>query len=97
MGASRLQTIWHVTLPLLRPSIALALILSIAGSIQAYEQFVIMTRGGPSNSTTTSVMHTVDMGFDYFKLGPAASLGVIIMIILFVLTVIQLRLFRKHY
>ena len=37
------------------------------------------------------------MGFDYFKLGPAASLGVIIMIILFVLTVIQLRLFRKNY
>ena len=97
MGASRWQTIWNVTLPLLRPSIALALILSIAGSIQAYEQFVIMTRGGPSNSTKTLVMHTVDMGFDYFKLGPAASLGVIIMIILFVLTVIQLRLFRKNY
>ena len=38
------------------------LILSIAGSIQAYEQFVIMTRGGPSNSTKTLVMHTVDMG-----------------------------------
>ena len=97
MGASRWQTIWHVTLPLLRPSIALALILSIAGSIQAYEQFVIMTRGGPSNSTKPLVMHTVDMGFAYFKLGPAASLGVIIMIILFVLTVIQLRLFRKNY
>ena len=97
MGASKRQTIWNVTLPLLRPSIALALILSIAGSIQAYEQFVIMTRGGPSNSTKTLVMHTVDMGFDYFKLGPAASLGVVIMIILFVLTVIQLRLFRKNY
>tara|TARA_B100000953_G_C17867446_1_gene373689 strand:- start:55 stop:693 length:639 start_codon:yes stop_codon:yes gene_type:complete len=97
MGASRFQTIWNITLPLLRPSIALALILSIAGSIQAYEQFQIMTRGGPMNETKTLVMLTIGMGFDYFKLGPAAALGVIIMSILFVITIIQLRLFRKAY
>jgi multiple sugar transport system permease protein len=97
MGASRFQTIWNITLPLLRPSIALALILSIAGSIQAYEQFQIMTRGGPMNETKTLVMLTIGMGFDYFKLGPAAALGVIIMSILFVITLIQLRLFRKAY
>ena len=47
MGASRWQTIWHVTLPLLRPSIALALILSIAGSIQAA---ILVTGGTGSNS-----------------------------------------------
>ena len=96
MGASRWQTIWHVTLPLLRPSIALCLILCIAGGYQAYEQFLIMTQGGPQGATRTLLMHTTDMGFTWFKLGPAASVGIFVMIIIFVITAIQLRLFKPH-
>ena len=96
MGASRWQTIWHVTLPLLRPSIALCLILCIAGGYQAYEQFLIMTQGGPQGATRTILMHTTDMGFTWFKLGPAASVGIFVMIIIFVITAIQLRLFKTH-
>ena len=82
MGASRMQTIWNVTLRLIKTSIVLSLILSIAGSMQVYEPFLIMTQGSPANSTKTLVMHIVDVGLDYYKLGPSAAMGTILMIIL---------------
>src|SRR5690606_32446942 len=52
-GANRVQTFFRVTLPLLRPSIALCLIISVTGSLLAFDQFFILTNGGPDNSTTT--------------------------------------------
>ena len=52
-GASRWQTFRYITLPLLRPTIALMLVLSITGSLLAFDQFFILTRGGPDNSTVT--------------------------------------------
>jgi len=95
MGASRWQNIRYITLPLLKPSIALALIISIAGSVQAFEQFFIMTQGGPANQTRTIMMLTIDTAFNYFKLGPASAMSIVIMFILIVLTVIQLRIFKR--
>ncbi len=95
MGASRLQNIIYITTPLLKHSTALALVISIAGSIQAFEQFFIMTAGGPANQTRTLMMLTVDTAFDYFKLGPASAMSIFIMMILLFLTVVQLKLFRR--
>ena len=95
MGASRMQTIWNVTLPLIKTSIVLSLILSIAGSMQVYEPFLIMTQGSPANSTKTLVMHIVDVGLDYYKLGPSAAMGTILMIILLIITSMQLSILRK--
>ena len=95
MGASRLQNIIYITIPLLKHSTALALVISIAGSIQAFEQFFIMTAGGPANQTRTLMMLTVDTAFDYFKLGPASAMSIFIMMILLFLTVVQLKLFRR--
>ena len=54
-GATRWQTFRSITLPLLRPSLALALILCITGSLLAFDQFYILTKGGPDNSTVTLV------------------------------------------
>ena len=55
-GASRWQTFRYITLPLLRPTIALMLVLSITGSLLAFDQFFILTRGGPDGSTVSMVM-----------------------------------------
>ena len=50
-GASRWQIFRRITLPLLRPTIALVLILMVTGSLLAFDQFFILTRGGPDNTT----------------------------------------------
>jgi hypothetical protein len=71
-GAGRWLQFTGITLPLLRPTIALVLILMTTGSLLAFDQFYILTNGGPDNSTTSVVMVIVREAFTRFDLGSAA-------------------------
>jgi multiple sugar transport system permease protein len=93
-GASSVQVFRRITLPLLRPSLAMVLILSITGSLLAFDQFYILTRGGPSNSTVSIVMVIYREAFTRFNLGTAAALSVVTMGVLLALNSLQLRLLR---
>lgn len=95
-GASRLQTFRLVTLPLLRPTLALVLILSITGSLLAFDQFYVLTRGGPSDSTVTLVMVIYREAFTRFNLGTAAALSVLVLVLLLVVNALQFRLIRRE-
>lgn len=95
-GASRWQTFRWVTLPLMRPTIALVLILMITGSLLAFDQFWILTRGGPDNSTTSLVMVIYREAFIRLDLGSAASLSVLLLGVLIVFTVVQLSVLRRR-
>jgi multiple sugar transport system permease protein len=94
-GAGRWQVLRYITLPLLRPTIALMLVLSITGSLLAFDQFFILTRGGPDNSTVTLVMVIYREAFVRFDLGGAAALSVVLLAGLVVLNVLQLRVLRR--
>jgi multiple sugar transport system permease protein len=94
-GASRVQTFFRVTLPLMRPSIAMCLIISITGSLLAFDQFVILTNGGPDNSTTTVVMLIYREAFRQFNLGTAAAISVVVLLVLLVINAAQFRLLRR--
>ena len=76
-GAGRWQTFRRITLPLLRPSLALALILCVTGSLLAFDQFYILTKGGPDNSTVTIVQLIYREAFLRQNLGTAAALSVV--------------------
>ena len=90
-GASRWQTFRRVTLPLLRPSLALALILCITGSLLAFDQFYILTKGGPDNSTVTVVQLIYREAFQRQNLGTAAALSIVVLAVLLVLNALQFR------
>jgi multiple sugar transport system permease protein len=94
-GASRSQTLRRITLPLLRPSLALALILCITGSLLAFDQFFILTKGGPNNSTVTVVQLIYREAFQRQNLGTAAALSIIVLIVLLALNVVQFRGLRS--
>jgi multiple sugar transport system permease protein len=94
-GATRWQTFSRITLPLLRPSIALCLIISITGSLLAFDQFYILTQGGPDNSTTTVVMLIYREAFRRFDLGSAAALSVVVLVALLVINIAQFRFLRR--
>lgn len=81
-------------LPLLRSTFALALVLSVIGSYLAFDQFYIMTRGGPQNQTITAVYWIFNNSFTYYKLGYGAALSIVLLGILGVLSIIQLRVLR---
>jgi len=95
-GASRWQMFRYITVPLLRPTIALMLVLSITGSLLAFDQFFILTRGGPDGSTVSMVMVIFREGFTRFDLGSAAAICVLLLVVLVALNVLQLRVLGRE-
>jgi multiple sugar transport system permease protein len=94
-GANRWQIFVHVTLPLLKPSLALCTILCITGSLLAFDQFYILTRGGPDNSTITIVLLVYNIAFGGRNdLGVAAALSLIVLLALIVINVVQFTALR---
>jgi multiple sugar transport system permease protein len=94
-GAGRWQSFRYITLPLLRPTLALVLVFSVAGSLLAFDQFFIMTNGGPNNSTITAVYQIYRVSFVQFQLGYGAALSVLLMIVLAAVSAMQLLLLRN--
>jgi multiple sugar transport system permease protein len=90
-GANERQTFFHVTLPLLRPSLSLATILCITGSLLAFDQFFILTKGAPNNSTVTVVQVIYREAFQRQNLGTSAALSIIVLITLVLINALQLR------
>jgi multiple sugar transport system permease protein len=93
-GAGPIARFRLITLPLMRRTIALALVLSVAGSILAFDQFYIILRGGPRNQTLTAVYWIFNQSFVSFKLGYGAALSMALLAILIILSAVQLRLLR---
>ena len=93
-GASSWQRFRHLTLPLMRRTIALALILSVTGSVLAFDQFYIMTSGGPQNRMISVVYYIFNQSFVSFQLGYGSALSMVLLAILIALSVVQLRLLR---
>jgi multiple sugar transport system permease protein len=93
-GANRWQQFRRVTLPLLRPSLALALILAITGSLLAFDQFFILTKGQPDNSTVTVVQLIYFEAFSRLNMGTAAALSIVVLVALLILGAIQFRALR---
>jgi multiple sugar transport system permease protein len=95
-GASRWQTFRDVTLPLLKPTLALTTVLCVTGSLLAFEQFYILTKGGPDNSTITIVQLIYSVAFQGPNdLGVAGALSVIVLLALVVINIAQIRAFGK--
>jgi multiple sugar transport system permease protein len=95
-GASRWQVFWHITLPLLRPYILVALLLRTIFEFRAFDNIYVMTSGGPANATMTLSMFTYLASFVRFdlSLGAAASWLMLLMCLLlclFFIAVIRRR------
>ncbi|MGC4175638.1 carbohydrate ABC transporter permease [Demequina sp.] len=95
-GATRWQTFRRITIPLLRPTLALTTVLCVTGSLLAFEQFYILTKGGPDNSTITVVQLIYNIAFQgQNDLGVAAALSVIVLVALVVINIVQMRAFSR--
>lgn len=95
-GASTPQRMRYITLPFLRPTLALLLILSVTGSLLAFDQFLVLTKGGPDNSTITLVYAIYNEAFVNLNLGTAAALSVVLLLALVLLNGVQLILLRTR-
>jgi multiple sugar transport system permease protein len=96
-GASFWQRTRRITLPLTRRTILLVTLISVIGSLLAFDQFYVMTAGQPFNRTATAVFYIYLNSFPYLRLGYGAALSVIIAAIILVFTIIQLILTRRSH
>ncbi len=94
-GAKPFTIFRRITIPLLRPSIALSTIMCVTGSLLAFDQFYILTKGGPDASTMTVVQLIYNIAFESKKdLGMAAALSVIVLAALIVINIFQMKVLR---
>jgi multiple sugar transport system permease protein len=88
-GASWWSIERRLTLPLLRRSIALSLIISVVGSFLAFNQFFIITDGGPGTSTVPVVMSIFQTAFAQMDVGLASAMSVVLVIVVGLITFVQ--------
>lgn len=96
-GAGQRTQVTRVILPLTLRTVLLVTLVSVIGSLLAFDQFYIMTAGQPGNETATSVFYIYLNSFPYLKLGYGAALSMILTFTLLVLTVLQLLLTRRSH
>lgn len=90
-GAGRLGQFRHVTLPALAPVMLVVSILTMAGYFQLFAEPYVMTQGGPVESTVSVLYFMYEQGFKWWNLGYATAVAFVLFLILFALTLVQLR------
>lgn len=93
-GASWLRREWSITVPIIRPAIGMSLIISVIGSFLAFNQFFILTKGGPGTDTTTIVGFVYNRAFVELQLGSATAISLILVVFTALVTIAQFVLLR---
>lgn len=94
-GGNRWQIFRHIIMPLLKPTSFFVLVVLTINSLQAFDQIYVMTRGGPAYATYTTLMYIYEKAFREWDFGYAAAMSVALFVIIFALTLIQVRYFRS--
>lgn len=94
-GAGSLVQALRITLPLLSPTLLFATIILIIQSFQTFSQVYVMTQGGPAGATTTLVYYLYEVAFQFFQIGKAGAISVLLLLFLVAITLAQLLLARR--
>ena len=94
-GASSWQRMRFVTLPMLSPAIFFVVVTSLIGAFQAFDQFYVLTEGGPAHATTPLTLYIFQNAFRFFKMGYGAALAAVLFVIILIITIAQWHLARR--
>jgi len=92
-GASGLQQLRHVTLPMLRPTTSFVVLMTAIGSLQLFAEPYVMTQGGPGDATRSLVLLMYEQGFRWWNLGHAAALAFVLFALVALSTAFARRVF----
>jgi multiple sugar transport system permease protein len=98
-GAGQVSLFRHITWPLLGPTLFYVLSVGMINSLKAFTEIDVMTQGGPLNATTTLAYYLYQNAFQFFQMGKASAVAVLLFIMLLLLTWLQFRFVdrRVHY
>ena len=98
-GATRWQYFWRVLLPLLMPTTLFVLVNALINAFRLVDHVLVMTKGGPDNASTLLLFYIYEVGFSYWDTSYAATLSVVLLLILSITALIKFRWLdkRTHY
>lgn len=91
-GATGGKIFWTITLPLLRPTLLFVTVVNTLAALQIFDYAYILTNGGPVNSTNTVVLYMYETAFKFLRMGRATAMAMLLFAVIFVVTLIQLKL-----
>ncbi len=91
-GAGAWIIMWEILFPLIRPQFLFSLVLTTISGFTALGQVMIMTDGGPGNASEVLALYLYRLGFQYFDMGKAAAAGSVLVVIMFILTLIGMKI-----
>lgn len=94
-GAQGLRRLWHITIPLLSPTILFAAVTGVIGALQVFEEPYIMTRGGPGDASRTAVMVMYEAAFKNIEFGYGSAIAVVLFLLILTVTGVQMWLSRR--
>ncbi|MBG9654545.1 carbohydrate ABC transporter permease [Cytobacillus firmus] len=94
-GANSWQKFWHITVQLLKPTTLFVLIITLIGSFKIFDLAYVITGGGPGTSTMVLVHYIYQEAFQRFDMGYASAAAYVFFIILFILTLVQMKMFKS--
>lgn len=90
-GIRGFTKLWRITLPVMKPTVVFAIVVTVLGSVQVFDTINVMTQGGPQGSSETILTMTWRLGFSYFDLGAASALSLLLLVALIGVGVLQRR------
>jgi len=95
-GASTWRQFLYITVPLLKPTFIFLTIMGFVWNFQLFDVIYVLTFGGPAYSSYTMVFYTYSNAFLYEKVGMAATMGIILMAIILILTILSRRVLERR-
>lgn len=94
-GAGKFQQFFYITLPLLRKTTFFVCVITVIGSLHVFAEPLVMTGGGPLNSTMSIVLYMYNHGFKYYNLGYSSAIAYALFVVMAVVTFLQFRLAKR--
>jgi multiple sugar transport system permease protein len=93
-GAGPLVKFFRITMPLLKPTVVFVLVINMITALQDFDQIYVMTKGGPNYATYVQIFYIYEKAFRFWKMGAASSASIMLFLVIFILSLLQLRVFR---
>lgn len=93
-GASKIQSFFNVTLPMVKETMIVSLVITLSGAFLVFNEIYILTSGGPGNASTVLGMHLFNEAFIHGEMGYAATIANFIFVLTLILSLIQMKLFQ---
>jgi multiple sugar transport system permease protein len=95
-GASSTQSFWYITLPLLKPTTLLVLVIMVINGFQSFTYQYVLTKGGPGDASNVIALYIYYNAFQYQYMGYASAISIVMFVVIMILTLIQFRIVRSE-